>query len=215
VGTHLVDRVHSTLFPEQAIDYQTEISLYAASRWPTTVSSAQFRQVTGEAGWPDHLEPWLRGDALDYFCNTRLQYEIRGVHVALATRWNWEAEAGDDTHTACYRGSRAQLELRQGLAEGYRSELYVVPAADIAAALERRIAALQAAYPGVGLAELGRDWRVTVPDQLRIGHEAHFTQLTRRFLDHVEHRRRLPASEKPNTLAKYYVCTQGVAMSQA
>src|SRR6516164_10953935 len=82
-----------------------------------------------------------------------------------ATRWSWEAEAGDDTHTACYRGSRAQLELRQGLAEGYRSQLYVVPAADIAAALGRRIEALQAAYPGVGLIELGREWRVDVPDQ--------------------------------------------------
>jgi len=215
VGTHLVDRVHSTLFPEQAIDYPTDIRLYAASRWPTMVSSAQFRQVTGEAEWPTYLEPWVRGYALDYFCNTRVQYEIRGVHVSLETRWNWEAEAGDDTHTACYRGSRAQLQLRQGAAEEYRSELYVVPVADVAAALERCIAALQTAYPGVGLAKLGREWRVTVSDQLRIGHEAHFAQLTRRFLDHVEHQRPLPAWEKPSTLAKYYVCTEGVAMSQA
>jgi predicted dehydrogenase len=215
VGTHLVDRVHSTLFPEQAIDHRTDISLYAARRWPTMVGSAQFRQVTREAGWPDYLEPWIRGDALDYFCNTSVQYEIRGVHVALETRWNWEAEAGDDTHTACYRGNRAKLELRQGAAEEYRSGLYVVPVADIAAALERRIAALQTAYPGIGLAKLGREWRVTVPDALRIGHEAHFAQLTRLFLDHVEHRRPLPAWEKPNTLAKYYVCTEGVTMSQA
>jgi predicted dehydrogenase len=215
VGTHLVDRVHSTLFPEQAIDYRTEISLYAASRWPTIVNSAQFRQVTGEAGWPTYLEPSVRADALDYFCNTRVHYEIRGVHVSLETRWNWEAEVGDDTHTACYRGNRAQLELRQGAAEEYRSELYVVPVADIAAALERRIMALQTAYPGLGLAKLGREWRVTVPDALRIGHEAHFAQLTRHFLDHVEHRHPLSAWEKPNTLAKYYVCTEGVAMSQA
>jgi hypothetical protein len=215
VGTHLVDRVHSTLFPERAIDYLTDISLYAASRWPTMVSSAQFRQVTGGAGWPAYLEPWVRRDALDYFCNTRVQYEIRGVHVSLETRWNWEAEAGDDTHTACYRGNRAQLELRQGAAEEYRSELYVVPVADIGAALERRIAALQTAYPGVGLAKLGKEWRVTVPDALRIGHESHFAQLTRLFLDHVEHRRPLPAWEKSNTLAKYYVCTEGVALSQA
>ena len=57
-----------------------------------------------------------------------------------------------------------------------------VPVADIAAALERRIAALQPGYPGVGLAKLGRGWRVTVPDQLRIGYEAHFAQLTRLFL---------------------------------
>ena len=215
VGTHLVDRVHSTLFPEQAIDYRADISLYAARRWPTMVSATQFRQVTGEAGWPDYLELWIRGDALDYFCNSSVQYEIRGVHVAVETRWNWEAEAGDDTQTACYRGSRAQLELRQGAAEQYRSELYVVPVADIAAPLERRIAALQTAYPGVGLVKLGREWRVTIPDQLRIGHEAHFAQLTRLFLDHLDHRRPLPAWEKPNTLAKYYVCTEGVAMSQA
>ena len=124
------------------------------------------------------------------------------------------AQTGDDTHTACYRGSRARLELRQGAEDGYRSELYVVPVADIAAALERRITALQTTHPKVGLAKLGREWRVTVPDELRIGHEAHFAQLTRLFLDHVEHRRPLPALEKPNTLAKYYVCTEGVAMSQ-
>ena len=115
------------------------------------VSSAQFRQVTGEADWPDYLEPWIGGDALDYYCNTRVQYEIRGVHVALETRWDWEAEADGDTHTACYRGSWARMEVRQGAAEGYRSELYVVPVGDIAACLERSIAALQTAYPNMGL----------------------------------------------------------------
>jgi Putative oxidoreductase C terminal domain len=215
VGTHLVDRVHSTLFPEQTIDYRTDIHLHEASRWPTTLSKAQFRQVTGEPGWPDYLGPWIRGDALDYFCNTSVQYEIRGVHVSLETRWNWEAQAGDDTHTACYRGSRARLELRQGAEDGYRSELYVVPVADIAAALERRITALQTTHPKVGLAKLGREWRVTVPDELRIGHEAHFAQMTRRFIADVEHRRPPPAWEKPNTVAKYYVCTEGVALSHA
>ena len=77
VGTHLIDRVHSTLFPEQAIDYRTDIHLHEASRWPTTLSKARFRQVTGEPGWPDYLGPWIGGDALDYFCNTSVQYEIR------------------------------------------------------------------------------------------------------------------------------------------
>jgi hypothetical protein len=55
---------------------------------------------------------------------------------------------------------------------------------------------------------------VTIPDALRIGHEEHFAQMTRLFLDHVEHRRPLPTWEKPNALVKYYVCTEGVAMSQ-
>jgi hypothetical protein len=122
VGPHLVDRVHSPLFPEQAIDYRTDISLYPARRWPTLVSSAQFHQVTGEAGWPDYLEPCVRGDAVDYFCNTSVQHEIRVVRGSVETRWNWEVEAGDDMHTACCRGSHARLELRQGAAEEYRSD---------------------------------------------------------------------------------------------
>jgi hypothetical protein len=214
VGTHLVDRVHSTLFPEQAIDYRTEIRLHRARRWPTMINAPQFRQVTGETGWPDYLDPWIKEDALEYFCNTRLLYEIRGIQIAVETRWDWEARVGDDTHTACYRGSRARLELRQGATEGYRSELYVVPVADIATAIERRIAALQTAYPGVGLVKLRGEWRVTIPDTLRIGHEEHFAQMTRRFLDDVERQQPPPAWEKPNTLAKYYVCTEGVALSQ-
>ena len=57
VGTHLVDRVHSTLFGESVIDYRRDIRLHTASRWPTILSAAQFRQVTGGAGWPDYLEP--------------------------------------------------------------------------------------------------------------------------------------------------------------
>src|SRR6516164_1201583 len=77
VGTHLIDRIHSTLFPEESIDYRTDIHLHEASRWPTTLSKARFRQVTGEPGWPDYLGPWIGGDALDYFCNTSVQYEIR------------------------------------------------------------------------------------------------------------------------------------------
>ena len=79
----------------------------------------------------------------------------------------------------------------------------------------RRIAALQTTYPGVGLVKLRGEWRVTIPDAVRTGHEEHFAQMTRRFLNQLEHRRPPLAWEKPNTLAKYYVCTEGVAMSQA
>ena len=215
VGTHLIDRVHTTLFSDQAIDYRTEIRLHTASRWPTMLSAAQFRQVTGEVAWPEYLEPWLNADTLEYFCNTRLQYEVRGIHITVETRWDWGAQVGDDTHNASYRGSRARLELRQGPAERYRSEIYVVPVADIDTALERRIAGLQTTYPGVGLVKLRGEWRVTIPDALRIGHEEHFAQMTRRFLDDVEHRRSPTPWEKPNSLAKYYVCTEGVALSRA
>jgi predicted dehydrogenase len=212
-GTHLVDRVHETLFPGEALDYRRDVRLHNASRWPTRLSLAQFRAVTDEAAWPEFLAPWLKGDTLDYFCNGRLYYEIRGIHVALECRWDWQTEAGDDTHSACYRGSRARLELRQGKAEGYRAQLYVVPEAEIAAALERRIAALQAELPGIGLDRCDGEWRVVVPDVLRRGHEAHFAAFTRQFLSDVENPATVPTRFRLNLLAKYHVTTEGVALS--
>jgi predicted dehydrogenase len=214
-AVHLVDRVHETLFPDQALDRQQDIDIASASRWPTRVSLAQFRHLTGESGWLAYLEPWLRGDALDYFCNGRVDYRVRGVHVRLEARWDWQAEHGDDTHHALYRGTRCRLELRQGAAENFRQELYVVSDGDIAAPLQRRIAALQSAYPGVAAEALGREWRIRVSDALRIGHDAAFAAFTRRFLADVADPASRPPGERPNLLAKYYVTTEAVARSRA
>lgn len=214
-GTHLVDRVHETLFPGEALDYRRDIRLYSANRWPTRLTIAQFSEVTGEPSWPDFLAPWLNGGALDYFCNGHLHYEIRGIHVSLECRWDWQTEAGDDTHSATYRGTRARLELRQGSAEAYRPQLYVVPETEIAAALERRIAALQAELPGIALERRGGEWQVMVPDALRRGHEAHFAAFTRQFLAYAEQPDTLPPRLRANLLAKYYVTTGAVSLSHS
>lgn len=47
VATHLVDLVQWECFPEQIIDYKTDIDLIAARRWPTKLTASQFEQVTG------------------------------------------------------------------------------------------------------------------------------------------------------------------------
>ena len=52
IGTHLVDLVQWTLFPEQAIDYRADVQVLAAQRWPTTIPEAEFRRVTGEPRFP-------------------------------------------------------------------------------------------------------------------------------------------------------------------
>ncbi|MBV8889513.1 MAG: oxidoreductase [Alphaproteobacteria bacterium] len=213
-GTHLVDRVHETLFPDRALDHARDIRIDAAERWPTVIGLAEFREITGETGWPEALTPWLRDGALHYYCNGRVCYAVRGIHVALDARWDWQAAAGDDRHEAAYRGSRARLELRQGAPEGYRQQLYIVPMADIETALHRRIAALQESYPGVAIERQDRAWRVVVPEELRPGHEAHFAALTRRFLERIAQQRPLSRREEANMLAKYYVCTEAVALSR-
>jgi hypothetical protein len=213
-GVHLVDRVHETLFPEQPLDWRRDIDILAASRWPTMVSLAQFREITGESGWPDYLAPWIRHDALEYLCNGRVEYRVRGIHVRLEVRWDWQAEQGDDTHQALYRGTRCRLAVRQGPAERFRPELYVLPDEDIGAALQRRVVALQPSYPGIAVEAVGSEWRIAIPDALRIGHDAAFAAFTRRFLAQVTDPASLPARGRPNLLAKYRVTTEAVASSR-
>jgi predicted dehydrogenase len=212
IGTHLVDRVHAALFPAAALDAARDIRIDRVTRWPTPVNARQFYEVTGTGAWPEFLAPWLKEGELEYPCNARLVYAARGVHVGLDLRWDWqEPPGGSDTHTATYRGSRARLELRHGAAEHYRPQLYVVPQAEIGQALEHRIAALRRDYPGIALERRDTEWRVEIPDALRIGHDAAFSAFTREFVAQCDDPGSVPAWERPNLIAKSFVCTAAEA----
>jgi predicted dehydrogenase len=220
VGTHLVDLVQWTLFPDAAIDYRSDIRILAARRWPTTISRQEFQRVTREPRFPDSLAAAVKGDSLEYDCNTLVTYALRGVHVTLNVIWDWEPppESGD-THFAYYRGTRARVEVRQGAADRFRAELYVIPAygvdrAELRRALDAKIASLQDLYPGLGVEDRGAEFHIAIPDRLRVGHEAHFAQVTANFLGYLRNRAALPAWERPNMLAKYYVTTRGTEMSR-
>jgi len=204
VGTHLVDLVQWTLFPGSGIDYRQDIRMLQASRWATTITAVQFRQVTGEPG-----------ESLDYYCNTSVSYALRGIHTKLDVLWRWEAPAGGgDTHFAVYRGSKSRIEVRQGVAENHRPELYVIPGdSGVAHALTRRVGELSKEYPGIALEKHEAEFRVTIPHQYRVGHEAHFAQVAKRFFHYLRHPETFPAWENPKMLAKYHVSTTGVEMS--
>jgi predicted dehydrogenase len=219
IGTHLVDLVQWTLYPGQAIDYRKDTRVLAAQRWPTMIPRADFQRVTGE-GFPSFLNPRVEEGGLEYFCNTLVSYTLRDVHVRLNVIWDWEPPpGGGDTHFAFYRGSRSKVEVRQGTTEKYRPELYVVPnrPADKAAVLEalsKKIGSLQGAYPGISVADQGPEIRIAIPDALRVTHEQHFSQVTQHFLQYLRDRGTLPAWERPNMLAKYYVTTEGVRLAR-
>jgi predicted dehydrogenase len=219
IGTHLVDLVQWTLFPEQALDYKNDVRVLRAQRWATLIPAAQFRRVTNR-DLPASLASRVEDGTLEYFCNTLVSYVVRGAHVKLNVIWDWEAPPGaGDSHFAYYRGSRSKVEVRQGAAEKHRPELYVVPATSsdkpaVLAAVQKKLATVQGRYPGVAVEEAGADLLVTIPDRLRVSHEEHFAQVTQRFLRYLRDRSTLPAWERPNMLAKYYVTTEGTALAR-
>jgi predicted dehydrogenase len=221
IGTHLVDLVQWTLFPEQALDYRRDVEVLAAQRWATHVTRSEFEQVTLERDFPPSLARNVKGGVLEAFMNTLVNYRLRGVHVRLDVRWNWEApEGGGDTQFAVYRGSRARVEVRQGASESWRTALYVVPVdaahePEVRAALERRITLLSARYPGIALRAHGAELEVTIDAALRTSHEQHFGEVARQFFRYIDGSCPLPAWEKPNMLAKYWVTTRGAELSRS
>jgi hypothetical protein len=219
VGTHLVDLAAWILFPEQAIA-AADWKLVAARHWPTTLGRDQFQAITGDADFPGALQSQLVDGKLPYFCNTQVGYQLRGLHVKFDVLWGCEAEAGaGDTHLAVFQGSRSRVEIRQGKDEKFVPELFVMPQtpeekSKVGAALTKKVQAMQATWPGVAVAEQGPRFHITIPSRYRIGHEAHFAEVTHQFLKYVTKKETMPAWEKPNMMAKYGVTTGGVALAR-
>lgn len=220
-GTHLVDLVQWTLAPDQALDAKRDIEVLQAQRWPTPVTQAQFRNVTATDGpWPAFLTEAVVKDQLNVFANTQVTYKLRGTFVQMASMWSWEAEkGGGDWHYAVYRGTRSTVEIRQGRQQKFVPELYVVPrspadAMSVQQALRARLASLGDRFAGVSLQEESGTFHVIVPQPLRLGHEAHFGEVTRNFLAYLNAPRTLPAWESTNLLAKYWVTTQATKLSR-
>jgi predicted dehydrogenase len=219
VGTHLVDLVFWMLYPGRAIDAAGEVCILSAKRWPTVLTKRDFQQITGETDYPAWLHSALQKEELPYHCNTLAYWAVNGVQVKFNVLWNLETDTGGDTHLAVFRGTRSRIEVRQGREEKYQPELYIVPNkmmeyALVSRAIDQKLHSLQVAYPGVGVLDLGTHFRITIPRDFRVGHEAHFAEVTRQFLRYVQKEAPIPAWEKPNMLAKYTVTTRGVEASR-
>jgi len=220
VTTHLIDLVMWTCFPHQPIDYQKDIVMKRAKRWPTMITRQQYEKVTRAPDFPDFLKGRLNDEGiLPYYPNGEMIYAMKGVHVKLAVTWNFEApQGGGDTHHSLFRGSKANVIIRQGKEQNYRPQLYVEPAPgasaeELGAALKEAVAELQSKYPGLALKPQKNSWQVLIPDEHRMGHEAHFRKVTKKYLQHLTEGK-LPEWEVPNMIAKYYITTRALQLAQ-
>ena len=57
-------------------------------------------------------------------------------------------------------------------------------------------------------------WHVVIPPSYRVGHEAHFGQVTENYLRYLSEGK-LPEWEVPNMIAKYYTTTLAWKMAQS
>jgi len=216
ITTHLVDLVQWECFPAEMLDFDRDIRILGAKRWPTAISPAEFAQLTRLPSYPGYLQKDVQPDgALHTYANGEILYRIKGVHAKVRVLWHFEPPAGaGDSHYSVMRGSQANLVIRQGAAEGHRPVLYVEPgarvdAADFAGAMRDALRTLREDFPGVDAQRSGDAWRVLVPDAYHVGHEAHFAQVAEQFLAYVE-RGALPDWEVPDMLAKYETTTRAL-----
>ncbi len=217
VTTHLVDLVQWECFPDQTLA-DSDVEILSAKSWPTAITSAEFKQVTGLDAWPDYLKPLVDAKGvLQTPANGELNYTLRGVHAKVSVLWKFEAPAGaGDTHDSLLRGSKASLHIRQGPEQGYKPVLYVEPADGGDAwknALTTAVSKLADRWPGLFVKDLGGKWEVVIPARFKVGHEAHFGQVTANYLDYLRGKP-VPAWEVPNTLVKYRTLMQAWKLSR-
>ncbi len=212
VATHLVDLVMWECFPEQIIDYQTEIEMLKAKHWPTNLTLAQYQKVTHLPDFPDYLKANVKDGILPIYCNGEMIYNIKGIHAKVSVIWNYEAPEGTgDTHYSIMKGTKANVIIKQGKEQNYKPKLYVEAAIGVnkkafAETLENTIKTLQTKYPGIELKNERKDWLIEIPQKYHVGHEAHFGQVTERYLQYLIDGK-FPAWEVPNMIAKYYTTT--------
>lgn len=220
ITTHLVDLIQWECFPEVILDYQKDIEVLAAKRWPTELTPSQFESVTRLTEYPEYLKKDIVNDSvLSVYCNGEIIYKLRGIHAKVSVIWNYRApEGGGDTHFSIMRGTKANLVIRQGEEQNYTPELYVEPVKEIddrefkqklALAVEK----LQGKYPGIELLKLEGKWQIIIPGEYRIGHEAHFGQVTHAFLQYLVDGK-MPDWEVPNMIAKYYTTTRALELAK-
>ena len=218
VGTHLVDLAMWLAFPDRAIDYRTDIAILDADRWPLVLSPQQFTELTGLPSYPSELAGRLVEDQLYYAGNNTADFTLCGIHVKLTTLWEYEASpGGGDTHESVARGSKSTVTVRQrpdGVPEVFAAPTDLANAKSLVGLLRKKCEAWQRNYPGVEVEEHGTDLRVKVPDVLRVGHEAHFAEVMEEFVRYFITPRTVPAWERTNALARYFITTQAVALAR-
>ena len=204
VATHLVDLVQWEAFPDQVLT-PADAKVLNARRWTTPITREQFQKVTGAAEFPAFMGNDVRDNVLQVYANGEFNYRLRGILAKVTACWDFEAPPGSgDTHFCIMRGTKANLAIRQAAEQKFKPTLYVVKNGDGADSafentLRNAMGLLEKQFPDVGFQRDGSAWRITIPEKNDVGHEAHFSRVTEKFLSCLR-AGKLPDWEMPNML---------------
>jgi len=218
VTTHLVDLSLWATFPGQAISHEEDIEMLDARRWPTLLTAQQFENITGASEFPEYLQGQLEDGVLPYYSNGEIDFTIRGHHVNVSVEWAYQAPpGGNDSHFSVMRGTLADLVIRQGADQNFKSTLYIEPTGmsdrdELENELRNAVEQLQEEFPGTTYLATENGWQLEIPDELYLGHEAHFGKVAEAYFGYLVDGN-LPDWEMPNMITKYYITTQGKEMA--
>ncbi len=213
VTTHLVDLIQWECFPEQILSI-SDVEMIEARRWPTVMSKEEFTGVTGFDDFPAFLQKDMKDGKLNVYSNGEMVYRLKGVCAKVSVEWKYQAPPGaGDTHYSVMRGTQCDLVIKQGADEKYVPTLYLENVRGIIMDLlmEKLKAALESLpYENLMVEAVNpKTLKINVPDSYRVGHEAHFGQVTAKFLEYME-AGKLPDWEVPGMITKYYTTTSAL-----
>ena len=221
VATHLVDLINCQCFPDELIDYRSDVKLTSANHWPTKLTLDDFTRSTTLEAYPENLKKYVTDEILHVYGNGTINYQIKGKNISVTALWNYKApEGGGDAYSALIKGTQATVEIVQNEEESYIKQLYVEKdkAADgkaFESALNNLITELQQTYPYISTKQItdGR-YQIVIPVEKRKGHEDYFGMVAAKYFQYLVNRD-MPEWEISNTLAKYYITTSALEMARS
>jgi predicted dehydrogenase len=220
VATHLVDLAQWSAFPEVVLN-KTDVQMTSAKHWTTDFTPEQFEKVTGMKEFPEFLKKDVADGKLKIYANGEMQYKLKGKAMKVTALWDFQApEGAGDSHYCLMRGKLCNVIIKQTKDEKYKPTVYIeaTGATDLAAfesSLKKAVEeTISAKYAGLKLNKLSdRKWVVEIPAQYSVGHEAHFGQVTEKYLQYLKDGK-LPDWEVPNMLVKYYITTEALKLAK-
>lgn len=220
IMTHLVDMIQWECYPEEIINYEKDVNVLNARSWATELTPSMFKRVTQLDEYPEYLRKDIVKDSvISVNSNGEINYTLKGTHAKTSVIWNYEApEGAKDTHYSIMRGTKANLIIQQGKKEDYIATLYVEKAGSesdeiFLANVKQAVNDLQGDFPGLAMEQDDSMIKIIIPEELKVGHEAHFVQVAKKYINYLNEGK-MPDWEIPNMLSKYYTTTKGYEMSR-